>query len=478
MSRSRTSSRDLLGQLVDPSSFRSWDQPIDISELSDAYRSALLEAQARSGTDEAVVTGSAAVDGHRVALVISEFGFLGGSIGIAAARRIVDAVHRATAEQLPLIAAPASGGTRMQEGTPAFLQMITIARAVDAHKAAGLPYVVYLRHPTTGGVLASWASLGHLLFAEPAALIGFLGPAVYEALQGERMPPDVQVAETLARQGVVDDVVPLPELGATLARTLALLQRPTAPPLPPPPPAAGAGPDGWTAVRRTREPGYLGVRDLLHYAADDVVWLHGRAPTGPHALVVALVVLRGRPCLLLGHDRTAAAHGARFGTGALRRVRRAIATAQGLRLPLVTVIDTAGAELSLAAEKDGIATEIAGCLSDMLHLTVPSVAVLLGQGTGGGALALLPAGRIIATENAWLTPLPPEGASMILHRTTERAAEFARTGSITARELLDSRVIDAIVAAPTNSDATGDARYCTAIADECNRQINAQHGAG
>jgi acetyl-CoA carboxylase beta subunit len=87
--------------------------------------------------------------------VVNEFGFLGGSIGTAAARRIAAAVRRSTCERLPLIAAPSSGGTRMQEGAPAFVTMIEITRAVVAHKAAGLPYLIYLRHPTTGGVLAS-----------------------------------------------------------------------------------------------------------------------------------------------------------------------------------------------------------------------------------------------------------------------------------------------------------------------------------
>ena len=107
------------------------------------------------------------------------------------------AVERATREGLPLIGAPASGGTRMQEGTSAFVGMVTTAAAVVAHKEAGLPCLVYLRHPTTGGVLASWGSLGHVTVAEPGALIGFLGPRVYQALRGAPFPAGVQVSENL-----------------------------------------------------------------------------------------------------------------------------------------------------------------------------------------------------------------------------------------------------------------------------------------
>ncbi|MGY2061113.1 carboxyl transferase domain-containing protein, partial [Nocardia gipuzkoensis] len=136
-------------------------------------------------------------------------GFLAGSIGVAAAERIVAAVERATELGLPLLASPASGGTRMQEGTVAFVQMVKVAGAVAAHKAAGHPYLVYLRHPTMGGVFASWGSLGHITFAEPGALIGFLGPRVYEALYGRKFPDGVQTAENLYRSGVVDGVVPI-----------------------------------------------------------------------------------------------------------------------------------------------------------------------------------------------------------------------------------------------------------------------------
>ncbi|MGK2868382.1 MAG: carboxyl transferase domain-containing protein, partial [Mycobacterium sp.] len=150
---------------------------------------------------------------------------------MAAAERITSAITRATAERLPLLASPASGGTRMQEGTVAFLQMVKIAAAVELHKREHLPYIVYLRHPTTGGVFASWGSLGHVTAAEPGALIGFLGPRVYEQLYGEKFPPGVQTAENLYKHGVIDGVVTLEVLRAVLNRTLAvILDRPGAPP--------------------------------------------------------------------------------------------------------------------------------------------------------------------------------------------------------------------------------------------------------
>src|SRR5918993_477045 len=178
--------RDLV---LDPGSWTSWDAPLQQAPADLGYADELADAAARSGQDEAVITGEGRLRGRRVAVVAGEFGFLAGSIGVAAAERLITAVERATDEGLALLAAPVSGGTRMQEGTVAFLQMVGITAAIARHKQAGLPYLVYLRGPTFGGVLASWGSLGHVTIAEPGASIGFLGPRVYEALYGEPFPP-------------------------------------------------------------------------------------------------------------------------------------------------------------------------------------------------------------------------------------------------------------------------------------------------
>ena len=160
---------------------------------------------------------------------------------------MVAAVRRATRERLPVLALPASGGTRMQEGTVAFLQMAAIAEAVECHRRAGLLYLVYLRDPTTGGVFASWGSMGHITWAEPGALIGFLGPRVYEGLHHKPFPDGVQVSENLAAHGIVDAIVPLRELPGRVAQVVALLAEPAdlpAEPLSPPtdPPVDASSP--------------------------------------------------------------------------------------------------------------------------------------------------------------------------------------------------------------------------------------------
>ena len=185
---SRITADQLRDAVLDEGSFASWDtEPVSVP-VSEPYARELADARAATGLDEAVLTGEGRIFGRRVAVVVCEFSFLGGSIGVAAAERITAAVQRATAERLPLLASPSSGGTRMQEGTVAFLQMVKIAAAVELHKQAHLPYLVYLRNPTTGGVFASWGSLGHVTVAEPGALIGFLGPRVYRAALRRAVP--------------------------------------------------------------------------------------------------------------------------------------------------------------------------------------------------------------------------------------------------------------------------------------------------
>ncbi|MFD7577545.1 carboxyl transferase domain-containing protein [Kitasatospora sp. NPDC059817] len=456
--------RQLIGLLVDPGAFQGWDEPPTDPPAGPpadpGYRASLDRARARTGLDEAVLTGAGLVGGRPVALVASEFGFLGGSIGVATAERITRAVERATAERLPLLALPVSGGTRMQEGSAAFLCMLRITAAVQAHRAAGLPYLTYLRNPTMGGVFASWGTLGQLVFAEPGARLGFLGPRVYEELRGVELPPDVQRAETLAGRGLVDAVVPPQELRELVRRTLAVLA--TTAPAPGSADAGGTGapgpdhtpdptpdktaehPDAWDSVRRTRRPDRPGTRELLRHTAEELVLLD--APGGRDgALVRALAVLGGRPVLVVGQQRQTPEHERPFTAADLRAVRRTARVAEQLGLPLVTVVDTAGAELSAQAELDGIAVEIAHCLTTLLALRTPVLAVLLGQGSGGGALALLPADRVLAAGHAWLAPLPPEGASAIVHRDGGHAAELARSQGIGAGHLAEVGLVDEVV---------------------------------
>lgn len=467
---------ELRDAVLDPGSFVSWDTaPLQVCDDPD-YAAELADARAASGHDEAVLTGEGRVVGRKVAVIVCEFDFLAGSIGVAAAERITTAVERATSQRLPLLASPCSGGTRMHEGTVAFLQMVKITAAVAAHKRAHLPYLVYLRHPTTGGVFASWGSLGHITLAQPGALVGFLGPRVYEQLYGEPFPPGVQRAENLQHHGVIDGVLPMKWLRRTLQRALkVLVDAPDPAPAPAPAPApnrldAIADAAAWDSVSASRRDDRPGVRHLLRHGATERVVLSGTGDGDAATTLLALARFHGQPAVVLGQQRRT--DGTQVGPAALREARRGMLLADGLRLPLVTIIDTPGAALSAEAEQGGLAGEIAGCLADLVGLETPTVSVLLGQGSGGPALAMVPADRVLAAAHGWLAPLPPEGASAIVYRDLDHAPQLAASQGVRSADLLAAGIVDAIV--PEHPDAADEPieftkRLSGAIAAELHR---------
>jgi acetyl-CoA carboxylase carboxyl transferase subunit beta len=284
--------------------------------------------------------------------------------------------------------------------------------------------------------------------AEPGATIGFLGARVYEALYGQPFPAGVQTAENLWDKGLVDAVLPAEALRETAARFLNLVMAPRdlehVPDLPRVPlPDVPA----WDSIERSRRPDRPGLRALLKLGATDVLPLFGTGDgEWDRTMFLALARFEGAPCVVLGNDRRAERSEPPLSPSGLRVARRGMRLATELGLPFVSVIDTAGAALSKEAEEGGMAGEIARCLADLVALEVPTLCVLLGQGTGGGALALMPADRVLAAQHSWLSPLPPEGASAILFRTADRAPELAAQQRVRSVDLLADGIIDRIVA--------------------------------
>jgi acetyl-CoA carboxylase carboxyl transferase subunit beta len=192
------------------------------------YAERLKEAQAKTGDADAIVVGAGTIGGLGAVVAAIDFNFMGGSMGIAVGDGMLAAARRAVEGGLPLIAIPSSGGARMQEGILALMQMPRTTIAVEEVRSAGLPYIVVLADPTTGGVSASFAMLGDVTLAEPGAVIGFAGARVIEQTIREKLPEGFQRAEYLLDHGMVDMVVPRAELRAALIRVLDLLCHPHA----------------------------------------------------------------------------------------------------------------------------------------------------------------------------------------------------------------------------------------------------------
>ena len=214
--------------LLDRDSFREQDaglESVDMLAFVDQkpYPDRLEAARAATGIRDAALWGTGTIAGTRVALCVMDFAFMGGSMGTVVGEKVTRAAEHALAERLPLIVVAASGGARMQEGTLSLMQLAKTCAALGRLADAGVPYLSLMTDPTTGGVLASFASLGDVILAEPRALIGFAGARVASDTVGEEMPEGFQTAEFLLEHGFVDMVVPRPELRTTLARLLRLL---------------------------------------------------------------------------------------------------------------------------------------------------------------------------------------------------------------------------------------------------------------
>jgi acetyl-CoA carboxylase carboxyl transferase subunit beta len=226
----RLSWQKRLGMLFDEGAFERIELPKsdpDPLKFRDRKRYAdrLKETQTKTGEHDAVVVAHGRIGGMKLAVAAFNFDFMGGSMGKAVGDGLIAAARLAVAETAPLLVIPASGGARMQEGIISLMQMPRTIIAVDEVKEAGLPYVVLLTDPTTGGVSASFAMLGDIALAEPGSVIGFAGARVIEETIREKLPDGFQRAEYLLEHGMVDLVVPRAQLRDTLIRILRLLRQ-------------------------------------------------------------------------------------------------------------------------------------------------------------------------------------------------------------------------------------------------------------
>jgi acyl-CoA carboxylase subunit beta len=470
------SSAARIALVADPDSFEPFDDDIVATDPlgfrdSVPYPERIRAARERTGSSESVRTGTCRVGGRPLVVIASEFDFIGGSIGVAAGERIARALERAAERRLAVLALVASGGSRMQEGTLALVQMAKLADAVTRFRRAGGLYITYWMHPMTGGALASWASLGSVMLAQPDALVGFAGPRVAAALSEHPPSQEAQRAETLFGAGWLDALVEPAALRGVVRDLLDVTRPPTPGTVDVGPRAVVAPPtDAWEDLRRVRAPERFGVRDVLAAWRAPVSELHGDRSGRPDdpACLTALTRIAGRPLVLVAHDRSR--RGGALGPAGLAKARRAMRLAGELGLPLVTIIDTPGAELSDDAERGALAGEIALALQALAEVDVPTVSVLLGQGGSGGAVAFLPADRTLALAGAGLWVIAPEGASVILFREPRHAPQLARSQAGSAGELLRHGIVDELVA---DDDASTAAAALEAAVDRVLGELTA-----
>ncbi len=227
----RLTARQRIAVLADPDSFLEWDagigtsNPLGFAEPSGSYDSKIAKTIARTGEQEALVTGRMTISGYAVAVAICDFSFLGASMGSVFGEKLARVAERARDERLPVLTVNASGGARMHEGLFSLMQMAKTIASLRPLGEAKLPHISLLTDPCYGGVSASYAMVADVILAEPGALVGFAGPRVIEQVIKQKLPEGFQTAEFLLQHGMIDEIVNRTELTAMLARLLGHYSR-------------------------------------------------------------------------------------------------------------------------------------------------------------------------------------------------------------------------------------------------------------
>jgi acetyl-CoA carboxylase carboxyl transferase subunit beta len=245
----RLRARERIAQLSDPDSFVELhadlrpEDPLDFADGAGSYGQKLEQTQSKSGEPEALVVGAATIDGLPATLAVSDFEFLGASMGSVYGEKLVRAVEWAADHGTPLVTVSSSGGARMHEGLFSLMQMAKTVTALARLGRAGVPHIALLADPCYGGVTASYATVADVVLAEPGALIGFAGPRVIEQITRQKLPEGFQTAEFLLAHGMIDMIVPRAELTAALATLVRHYSRP-----PRPAPHDTARPTPWSLL--------------------------------------------------------------------------------------------------------------------------------------------------------------------------------------------------------------------------------------
>jgi acetyl-CoA carboxylase carboxyl transferase subunit beta len=225
------SASERIASLVDPDSFEETNAnmtSVDTLEFKGVatYGDRLKSYQEETGLKDAVTTGSAKIQGHPVGLAVMDFNFLAATMGSVVGEKITRTIELSTKKKWALVIVCASGGARMYEGMLSLMQMAKTSGALALHSEAGLPYITLLTHPTTAGVMASYATLGNIIIAEPKSMIGFAGPRVIKETTHQDLPPGFQTAEFLEKHGLIDIVTPRSKLRALIGQLLDYLLAP------------------------------------------------------------------------------------------------------------------------------------------------------------------------------------------------------------------------------------------------------------
>ncbi len=456
-------SHNAIATIVDKGSFEECHEQIssvDFLNFVDvkSYKKRIKEAAKKTGLNNAFVGGKAEIGKHPIMIGSLDFRFLGGSLGSAVGEKIVRLCNDSIDKNIPLILVIASGGARMQEGLVSLMQMAKISVAINRLKQNNIPYITVLTHPTTGGVTASFAMQGDIVISEPNSRIGFAGPRVIEQTIKVKIPKNFQMSEQVLKQGMLDMILEGIEIRETLFQIVKMLtfsQR-------------SSFIDSISEVEKSEYPDFkipdsidYGVvrnakrprtQDYIKQLFSNFIELHGDRRYGDdQAITGGLAYFQGIPVMVIGHEKGKTPEGMaarNFGMPhpeGYRKAQRLMGMAEKFKLPVVTFIDTVGAYPGIGAEERGQSEAIASSLLKMSGLKVPIIAINIGEGGSGGALALGVGNVVAMLRSSIYSVISPEGCAAILFRDASFAEQAAKALKITAEDCYELKIIDEII---------------------------------
>ena len=482
--RVRTNNR--IKMVADRGSFEQWfEDLVESNPLSfEGYEEKLEATREKTGLTEAVTVGKCRIYGEEAVIGVCDSRFLMGSMGHVVGERITAAVERATELRLPVFIFCCSGGARMQEGIISLMQMAKTTAAIKRHSDAGLFYCTILTDPTTGGVTASFATVGDVIMAEPGALIGFAGPRVIKQTIGQDLPEGFQRAEFQVEKGFADGIVKREDLRKTIYYLIVANR-----------PKEGVfrvrrqseedkrfmyteilkeltwksrSLTAWEKVKAVRQAIRPSAKDYMDYIFDFFVEAKGdRAYGDDQAIMGGIAMLNGQPITVIADmkgNTIEECQKRNFGMPlpeGYRKALRLMKQAEKFGRPIVSFVNTAGAYCGIEAEERGQGEAIARNLLEMSALKVPILCIVIGEGGSGGALATAVGNEVWMMENATYSILSPEGFASILWKDASAAPKASEVMNITSQDLNRLGVVEKIIpefggANPNTVEAIGE----------------------
>ena len=430
-------------------------EPLSFSRRN-RYRKFLEQDQNRTGLTEAAVAGKCRIGDVETMLIVLDFGFMGGTMGSVVGEKVSMAFENAARRGIPAVAVVSGGGVRIQEGVLSLMQMAKTVTATNRLRGEEVPFIVVLANPSTGQAYASFANLADVILAEPGSLIGLSPLRTLREVSKMPLPLDAHTAEAHVGHGLLDDVVDRENLQPRIASILQILT------------AQKHGKSNhknllkseleecdevepWEAMTAARNSDRPQASAYFRSILDPFIELRGdRLNSDDRSVVTGIGFMDGLAVAVIGQQRRPLVEGERYHVfpDGLRKAQRLIDLASRFKLPLVTLIDTQGADPGLEAEEQGIGNAIARTLSSMLTVPTPMVSVVIGEGGSEGALALGLSDRILMQQFAIYSPISVNHTLGAVHHDHMLEREAAEALMLTAHDCLELGIADEVVPEP------------------------------